>query len=80
MRLVTLDSLNTLRYRDNPIPLQTLRHWCRLGTSGGGIPAIKQGREWLVDLDAFDEHCRSKAAGSPLAAAIRERVVELQSQ
>lgn len=67
MRLVTLESLNRLRYPDNPVRLETLRQWCRLGT----LPCHKQGREWMVDLDAFDASLRPTGLASAVVAQLQ---------
>lgn len=54
MRLVDLETLNKLRFPDNPVGIQKLRRWCR----DEELPARKVGREWFVDLDAFDRPTR----------------------
>lgn len=50
MNLVGLDSLNRLRFPQDPVPLSKLQRWCRVGA----LPARKLGGEWYVDLDEFD--------------------------
>lgn len=74
IRLVTLKQLNALRYADNPIPLPTLCRWCRHNK----LPAIRQGREWMVDLDRFDEwidaKLRQAAHVTDLVAAVLNRM------
>ena len=48
---VTLDVLNAMRFQSSPIKASKLQRWCREGV----LPARKFGKEWLVDLDRFDE-------------------------
>lgn len=48
--LVSVATLNALRFRYDPQPPAKLWRWCREGK----LPARKVGGEWFVDLDAFD--------------------------
>ncbi len=48
---VNLDDLNAMRFQSKPIKASKLQRWCRDGV----LPARKLGKEWLVDLEKFDD-------------------------
>jgi len=51
MNWLSLQTLKEARFANDPrVGMNKLRRWCRDGL----LPCKKQGKEWYVDLDAFD--------------------------
>lgn len=66
---VTLDNLNKLRFKSNPVPKTKLQRWCRDRI----LPARKFGGEWRVDLRTFDKP--TKQGLDPLTAKVLSKLI-----
>lgn len=73
MNFVSLERLNAMRFRDNPVKLSKLQRWCRVGE----LPGRKIGGEWYVNLEEFDSR---KHVPKDDPAAVVRLVVERMRQ